>query len=69
MAMDWSHIRPRKFSLDRPDEWPPAVQGISVEGLPCSVSTKGPESFIGTVMKLSLRASLALRWLAMRSAP
>jgi hypothetical protein len=31
--MDWSHTRANKFSKDRPEEWPPDVQGISLTGL------------------------------------
>jgi len=30
---DWSHIRAKKISSERPDNWPEGVRAISQEGL------------------------------------
>ncbi len=33
MSTDWEHIRANSTADHRPNEWPPGVQGISMEGL------------------------------------
>ncbi|GLQ55430.1 hypothetical protein [Devosia nitrariae] len=32
-AVDWAHMRAFRFSNDRPDDWPPDVDSISLNGV------------------------------------